>query len=87
MDINRIIIENGVMLDPKIMNDDGVIDLFEHYENLPQDVLNILDETTGDEDYDELYAILDRLKPLGYTFEIGMCGSAYNLRELREDEK
>ncbi len=57
------------------------IDLFEHYETLPQAVQNIIAEW-HDESYEECDKMLARLEPLGYTFEYSLDASPYNLTKI-----
>lgn len=65
---------------------DNEINLFEHYETLPQEVQDILNRYS-DEDND--YVILERMKSelesLGYTFDYGLDASPFNLRKMKDE--
>jgi len=58
------------------------LDLFEHYEELPQEVQDII-ATFEDETYTECERLLRELKPYGYTFEYYLDASPYNLTKIR----
>lgn len=61
----------------------NVIDLFEHYETLPNEVRVILDKySTNDNSYENCRALKGELEPLGYTFEWGLSGEPYNLTKI-----
>lgn len=63
----------------------NVIDLFEHYETLPDEIRVIIDKyLTCDNSWENCRALEAELKPLGYTFEWGMSGEPYNLRKIIE---
>lgn len=60
-------------------------DLFEQYDELPQEVKDVLesfDEESEVDTYEQLKLIIEKLKPLGYTCEYGLSGELYNLRKL-----
>lgn len=59
-------------------------DLFEHPEGIPLCVQHVLDSFDEDTDntYTELDRILERLKPLGYTFEYGLDAVPYDLCKI-----
>lgn len=59
------------------------IDLFEHYETLPPEVLAVLDKY-GDMDntYTVCEMFLAELKPLGYTFEYYLDAKPFNLKKI-----
>lgn len=59
-----------------------VIDLFEQYETLPQEVQYILLELE-DPSYVENERLLKLLRPLGYTFEYGLCATPYDLTKIK----
>lgn len=66
-----------------MQNEDTEIDLFEHYETLPQEVQDILlKHCTGENSYDECRALISALEPLGYTCDYGLDGQPYNLKKL-----
>lgn len=64
------------------------IDLFEHYEDLPQEVQDVIDDhfVNGDASYEECQKLVDALKPLGYTCEYGLDGYPYDLRKINLEE-
>ena len=69
--------------------EDGV-DLFEDYENIPTDVQKILDKHSDafeDGDYRKLEKANNELKKIGYTFEYGLDGEAYDLRKIGQKGK
>ena len=64
---------------------DKGVDLFEDYENIPPKVQNILNKySTGfeDGDYKILKTALKELENIGFTFEYGLDGVAYDLRPI-----
>ena len=64
---------------------ENTIDLFEQYETLPQQVINILEAFDEDGDaYQECKKMEHRLLPLGYTFDWGLDGEPFNLRRINE---
>lgn len=68
---------------------DGV-DLFEDYENIPEKVQQILDnfaDAFEDGDYKGLEKANKALLKIGYTFEYGLDGQAYDLRKVGEKGK
>jgi hypothetical protein len=65
--------------------DEEGIDLFEDYENIPENVQNILDKYEDgfmDGDYQKLEKAHKELEKIGYTFEYGLDGGAYDLRPI-----
>ena len=69
------------------LEDGGEIDLFEHYDELPEEVQAVLNRyATDDETYENAEALLQELQPLGYTFEYGLDASPYNLRKIEDVE-
>lgn len=61
------------------------IDLFEDYENIPENVQEILDEHQNDfedGDYQGLEQALKELEQIGYTFDYYVDGQAYDLRPI-----
>jgi hypothetical protein len=69
--------------------DDGV-DLFEDYENIPHNVQVILVKYTDafeDGSYNALAKAKKELEDIGYTFEYGLGGGAYDLRKLGQKGK
>jgi hypothetical protein len=66
------------------------VDLFEDYENIPTDVQKILDKHSDafeDGDYRKLEKANNELKKIGYTFEYGLDGEAYDLRKIGQKGK
>jgi len=58
-------------------------DLFEHYETLPQEVKDVIDEFEDmDSSYDNCNLFIERLNLVGYTCEYGLDGIPYNLSVL-----
>jgi hypothetical protein len=65
--------------------DEEGINLFEDYENIPENVQNILDkyeEDFEDGNYEGLSKATTDLEKIGYTFEYGLDGGAYDLRPI-----
>ena len=59
------------------------IDLFEHYETLPQIIQSIINSWDDNESlYSEADRLLEALRPHGYTFEYGLCGNPFNLTKI-----
>ncbi len=57
-------------------------DLFEHYQELPQQVQHIILAFDNDGmTYDDCKTALAQLEPLGYTFEYGLDAVPYGLRK------
>jgi len=64
------------------------VDLFEDYENQPEEVSAILSKyELEDNDYDVLEQLLAELKDIGYTFEYGLDGEPYDLRKIGQKGK
>jgi hypothetical protein len=61
-----------------------MIDLFENPEGIPLEVQHVLSEfdENSNNTYKELERILNKLKPLGYTFDYGLDASPYELHKL-----
>lgn len=58
-------------------------DLFEKYEELPEEVQAIIGEfDNGGNDYRVLEAALEKLEPLGYTFDYYLDGIPCNLQKI-----
>lgn len=69
------------------MDDEGV-DLFEDYEDQPEEVSAILSNyELEDNDYDILEQLLAELEEVGYTFEYGLDGEPYDLRKIGQKGK
>jgi hypothetical protein len=62
------------------------IDLFDDYEALPQDVLDLLEKYEDVESYKGCAKLVAELKPLGYTCEYGLDAVPHSLRKLTEKE-
>jgi hypothetical protein len=66
------------------------VDLFEDYENIPSNVQEVLDKYSDafeDGDYRKLEKANNELKKIGYTFEYGLDGEAYDLRKIGQKGK
>lgn len=64
---------------------DEEIDLFEHYETLPEIVQTIINGHDHDNPtYKEANKLLKMLIPHGYTFEYGLSGEPYGLTMVSE---
>ena len=60
-------------------------DLFEHYEELPQEVNDVLEKyAEEDNTYEVNEKLLAELKPLGYTFEYGLDAVPFNLQKITQ---
>tara|TARA_R110002096_G_scaffold20458_3_gene67591 strand:- start:586 stop:783 length:198 start_codon:yes stop_codon:yes gene_type:complete len=60
------------------------VDLFEHYEQLPIHVQEIISGfSEGGNLYAECERLLRELRPLGYEFEYGLSGEPYDLRKIK----
>ena len=58
-------------------------DLFEDFDNLPQDVQDIFFEYEDiDDTYERNKEMLSRLKPLGYTFDYGLDAVPFGLKKM-----
>lgn len=69
------------------MDDEGV-DLFEDYEDQPEEVSVILSKyEVEDNDYDILEQLLAELEEIGYTFEYGLDAEPYDLRKIGQQGK
>ena len=66
------------------------VDLFEDYENIPENVQQVLDnfaDAFEDGDYKALEKANEALLKIGYTFDYGLDGQAYDLRKIGEKGK
>ncbi len=63
-----------------MLNNTPEIDLFEHYETLPQPVQDILLEWGECGTYERCERLLKALAPHGYTFEYYLDGEPYDLK-------
>lgn len=71
------------------MDDEGV-DLFEDYNDIPESVQKVLDNHSDafeNEDYKGLEKAKKDLEKIGYTFEYGLDGTAYDLRKIGQKGK
>ncbi|ARM86139.1 hypothetical protein [Marinobacter salarius] len=70
------------------MNDDEQKDLFENLEQLPPNMQRLIDKFNDEQERIDLYhacrRFLVKAQALGYTFEYGLDGEPYDLRELSE---
>jgi hypothetical protein len=85
--------ENQFRYFPKMANggktEEGV-DLFEDYDNIPSNVQEVLDKYSDafeDGDYRKLEKANNELNKIGYTFEYGLDGEAYDLRKIGQKGK
>jgi hypothetical protein len=59
------------------------MDLFEQYETLPQNVLDVLSKyDDGDTTYISCEALKNDLEAIGYTCDYGLDGVPYDLKQL-----
>jgi hypothetical protein len=66
------------------------VDLFEDYDDIPSNVQEVLDKYSDafeDGDYKQLEKANKELGKIGYTFEYGLDGQAYDLRKVGEKGK
>lgn len=66
------------------------VDLFEDYDDIPSNVQEVLDNYSDafeDGNYKELEKANKELGKIGYTFEYGLDGQAYDLRKIGEKGK
>ena len=66
------------------------VDLFEDYDKIPANVQKILDKNSvafEDGDYRDLEKAVKELEKIGYTFEYGLDGQAYDLRKIGQKGK
>lgn len=61
-----------------------IIDLFEHYDKIPDNVAAVIEkyDTHDSLSYEECAAMLSEVEKLGYTFEYGLDGIPYDLRKM-----
>jgi len=70
------------------MDEDEGVDLFEDYDDQPEEVSAILEKyDLDDANYETLKELHDELKSVGYTFEYGLDGYAYDLRKIGQKGK
>ena len=63
-----------------------VQDLFETPELIPLKVMNVFDTFDQDADeYQELNRLLDKIEPLGYTFDYYLDAIPFNLRKMEDN--
>lgn len=59
-------------------------DLFEHYDELPTNVREIINSFSDEGNmYGECERLLKELKPLGYEFDYDLSGEPFNLRKIK----
>jgi hypothetical protein len=64
------------------------VDLFEDYDDQPQEVQVILaNYDMEDNDYETLQNLKSELEPIGYTFDFGLDAEPYDLRKIGEKGK
>ena len=70
------------------MDDDEGVDLFEDYEDQPEEVSELLSTLeVEDYNYDSLNDLLSEMKKIGYTFEFGLDAEPYDLRKIGQKGK
>jgi hypothetical protein len=58
-------------------------DLFEHYDELPSNVQEIINSFSDEGNlYAECERLLQELRPLGYEFDYDLSGEPFNLRKV-----
>lgn len=74
---------NGKEEDFYIEREEATTDLFEQYENLPQNVQKLIDEhQASDQDYKDAEKLKTSLEAIGYTCEYGLDSIPMNLRKI-----
>ncbi len=58
------------------------MDLFEHYEELPQEVQDVIMTNEGDFDYKECQEFVEKLNKLGYTCDYYLDAECHSLRKI-----
>lgn len=62
------------------------MDLFEHYESLPQEVQDVLVKHQEDDNtYEACESLISDLEEVGYTCEYGLDASPINLTKIGEE--
>lgn len=72
------------------VNDEGGVDLFEDYENIPANVQEILEnnaEALEGGDYRDLERVKNELEAIGYTYDYYLDGTPYDLRKIGQKGK
>lgn len=68
------------------MTDDNNIDLFEHMDDLPHDLIALIDHYSVEIEQGDPYAVcrefLEKAQALGFTFEYGLDGEPYGLQRM-----
>lgn len=59
-----------------------MIDLFEHYETLPQNIQTLINENTEFHSYKECEEFVKKLNKFGYTCDYGFDAVPFNLSLL-----
>jgi hypothetical protein len=63
-----------------------MLDLFENYEQIPinlQSILNKYEDDFNDGNYSGLKKALKECEEIGFTFDYGLDGIAFNLRPIK----
>ncbi|MEJ6982436.1 hypothetical protein WG906_18365 [Pedobacter sp. P351] len=63
-------------------NELELLELFEHYALLPENVQNLLLDFGECEDYDDCKALIEILETVGYTADYGLDAEPYHLTKL-----
>lgn len=58
------------------------VDLFEHYDLLPESVQAVLNKHGDVQSYEECEALIRDLEAVGYTCDYGLDGSCYDLKKI-----
>lgn len=69
---------------PRKLAEGGEVDLFETPEDLPAEVLAIMDKYANAEEYSELEDMQSEIEAIGYTFDFGLDAVPHNLRKISE---
>ena len=69
-------LENGLDIGISV----GFIDLFEHYDLIPDNIKSILDKYSETYSYTDCASMLAEIESQGYTFDYGLDAQPYNLR-------
>lgn len=66
----------------RFMENTEIVDLFEFPEQIPADVVKVLEKYGADLTYKECREMLAEVKQLGYTFEYGLDAIPTNLQKV-----
>jgi hypothetical protein len=57
-------------------------DLFEQFSKLPKEVQDVINEHSTEQSYPNCKIMLQKLRPLGYTFEYYLDAIPHSLRKI-----